>query len=78
MNELCEAPHGLREIRRSKKDLLKPYEIRIQFLDHGCLVNVGCKTIAFVSIKDAMDALITYIENPAEEIEKWNKLFNEE
>lgn len=62
---------------RSKQEILQQYEIRIQFLSVGCIVNVGCKSIAFNSVSDAMKELNDYVENPKESSDKWNKKFNE-
>ena len=61
----------------SKQELLQQYEVRIQFLSVGCIVNVGCKSIAFGTVNEAMKELNDYVENPKEISEKWNRIFNE-
>lgn len=72
MGECCE-----KRGYQSKQELLQQYEIRIQFLSVGCIINVGCKSIAFSSVRDAMKELNDYVENPKESSDKWNKIFNE-
>ena len=52
-----------REHRR-KIEILKNWEIKIHPLDRGCVVYVGCKSIAFVSIEAAHKEIGRYIENP--------------
>lgn len=60
--ESCESKEQ-REQRR-KVEILKRWEIRIQPLDRGCVVHVGCKSIAFVSIESAHKEIGRYIGNP--------------
>jgi hypothetical protein len=55
---------------------LKEYEIRITFLDRGCIVHVGCKSIAFEDVSLAMEQLSKYVNNPYEEQQEWRKLLN--
>ena len=50
--------------QRRRIEVLKNWEIRIQPLDRGCVVHVGCKSIAFVSIEAAHKEIGRYIENP--------------
>jgi hypothetical protein len=58
----------------SKKELLKNYQINIEFLSVGCIIRVGCESIAFESLEDAMAELHRYVDNPEESIAKWRKL----
>ena len=64
----CESdgPRESIEQRRQRRriEVLKNWEIRIQPLDRGCVVHVGCKSIAFVSIEAAHKEIGRYIENP--------------
>jgi hypothetical protein len=69
---------NLKEYKPKKQDILKEYEIRIKFLSVGCIVSVGCKEIPFRSVKEAMEELNKYVDNPYEEGKKWNELFNSE
>jgi hypothetical protein len=58
---------GLSEKQREPRrriEILKNWEIRIQSLDLGCVVNVGCKSIAFTNIEEAYREIGRYIENP--------------
>jgi ethanolamine utilization cobalamin adenosyltransferase len=58
----------------SKKELLKNYQINIEFLSVGCIIRVGCESIAFESLEDAMSELHRYVDNPEQSIAKWRKL----
>jgi len=58
------------------QQVLREYEIRIQFLDMGCIVNVGCKAIAFEDPYKAIEEVKQYILNPKEVIPRWRKYFN--
>ena len=64
------------EDRRRKGDLLRNHEITINFLNVGCVVRVGCKSIAFNNISEALSEINMYITDPYTAIEKWNKIFN--
>ena len=61
-----------------KQELLREYEIRLRFLSVGCVVSVGCKEIPFRDIKEAMDYINKYVENPFEEGMKWREIFESE
>lgn len=60
--ESCESKEQREQRRRI--EVLKHWEIKIQPLDRGCVVHVGCKSIAFVSIEAAYKEIGRYIENP--------------
>lgn len=60
----------------SRLECLKDYEIRIQFLDRGCTVHVGCKSIAFENIDSAMLEINNYVNEPYKENKKWRKVFD--
>ena len=66
------------EYKPKKQELLREYEIRLRFLSVGCLVSVGCKDIPFRDIKEAMDCVNKYVENPYEEGMKWREIFESE
>ena len=57
----------------SAKELISRHEVRIQPLSIGCVVYVGCKSIPFLSISDAMKELEFYYSNPHAAYEKWSK-----
>ena len=50
---------------RRRIEILKNWEIRIQFHDTGCVVHVGCKSFAFESVSTAMQVVQQYINDPA-------------
>lgn len=55
-------------------ECLRDYEINIKFLNRGCIVNVGCKAIAFESVDSAMLEINNYVSNPYETQKKWRKI----
>jgi len=65
------------EYRPSKSEMLRDYEINIQFLNRGCVVRVGCKSIAFTDINEAMAEINEYVTGDTYEVQKkWQKLFD--
>ena len=60
--EPCESEEQRDE--RRKIEFLKNWEIIIQVLDRGCVVRVGCKSIAFVSVEVGYKEIGRYLENP--------------
>jgi hypothetical protein len=64
------------ECRPSDKEALKHYDIKIEFLDRGCVIRVGCKSIAFEDTENAMDALVAYTKNPWELQQHWRKILD--
>lgn len=61
-----------------KQEMLSNYEINIKFLSVGCVVRVGCKEIAFTTVREAMTAINDYVKNPHGESERWWKIFSEQ
>lgn len=53
-----------REEQRRRIEILKHWEIGIQVLDRGCVVKVGCKSVAFTSIEAGYKEIGRYLENP--------------
>ena len=62
--------------RPSKQEALRDYEINIRFLNRGCVVQVGCKSIAFESVEKAMVSINAYVANPYDEQQKWRKILD--
>jgi len=67
--------NGCKEYREPKSELLKRWSITISFHDIGCTVVIGCKTIAFTDVADAMSAIQHYISDPYKVTKNWMKLF---
>jgi hypothetical protein len=66
-----------KEYRPSKSEMLTDYEINIQFLNRGCVVRVGCKSIAFTDINEAMAEINEYVTGDTYEVKKkWRKLLD--
>ncbi len=68
----------VKEYRPSRMECLRDYNISIRFLSVGCLIEVGCKSIAFSTIKEAMEALNQYVAKPYETRQIWENRFQEE
>jgi len=60
----------------TNQQLLQQHEIRIQFLSRGCIVYVGCKSIAFESAGEAMKQLNYYVTNTCESQKAWKIVFD--
>jgi hypothetical protein len=58
----------------SRQYYLREYPINIEFLSIGCIVRVGCKSIPFTSIDDAMKEINAYVADPSKEQQRWRKL----
>lgn len=58
------------ENKPSRLRLLRSNTIQIEFLESGCIVRIGCKSVAFTTIDEAWDALGDYISNTVEEYDK--------
>lgn len=66
------------QYKPSRMECLRDYEIGIRFLSSGCVINVGCKQVAFSTIKEAMNAFTDYINDPYGTRQIWEKRFQEE
>jgi len=71
-----EPTNSTKEWRPSHADVLREHDIRIKFLNRGCVVSVGCKEIAFENVTSAMDAINLYVANPWDEQQKWRKILD--
>jgi hypothetical protein len=67
---------GPKDASRSRQNWLIQHHISIRFLSIGCIVDVGCKSIPFTSVDEAMKELNAYVANPKEATEKWNKILD--
>jgi len=84
MEELNQQPEAtepimaesLKDYKPTNKELLQQYEVRIQFLSRGCIVHVGCKSIAFESVETAMKELNYYVANTHESQKAWRKVLD--
>jgi hypothetical protein len=65
-----------KEYRPSNRELLKNYPINIDFLDRGCIVRIGCKSIAFESVEQAMNEINKYVANPYDMEKEWRKILD--
>lgn len=71
-------PEQVEVPRRTKQDLLREYEIRLSFLNKGCIVKIGCKSIAFETNEKAVKEITRYVNDPIKVYDEWMKVFNEE
>ena len=58
----------------SRTELLQRHEIVIQFMSVGCVIRIGCKSIPFESVEEAMKELNEYVNNPRKSTKKWEKV----
>ena len=63
--------------RPSRSQALRDYRIEIEFLSIGCIVRVGCKTIPFTSVDEAMKEINAYVKDPVTSQKVWNKRFED-
>ena len=71
-------PEQVEVPRRTKQDLLREYEIKLSFLNKGCIVKIGCKSIAFETNEKAVKEITRYVNDPIKVYDEWMKVFNEE
>jgi hypothetical protein len=69
-------PPMAREYIPSADELRERHEIRIQFLSYGCVVHVGCKSIAFTDYVTAIDQIKAYAKDPITAYKNWGDLLN--
>lgn len=65
-----------KEYRPTNQEALREYELRIQFLNRGCIVHVGCKSIAFETVESAMFEVNKYVDSPWESQQRWRKILS--
>lgn len=65
------------EYTPSRSQALRDYRIEIEFLTFGCIVKVGCKSIPFTSVDEAMKEINAYIKDPVTSQKAWNKRFED-
>ena len=75
-SELTAVPEPTEEYKPRNGELLREYEIKLQFLSRGCIVHVGCKSIAFETVESAMAEVNEYVNNTYEVQKKWRKLLD--
>ena len=63
------------EYTPSRSQALKDYSISIEFLSIGCIVRVGCKSIPFTSVDEAMKEINAYVKDPVTSQKVWEKRF---
>jgi hypothetical protein len=71
-------PTAEEQWKPSRQECLREYEVRLRFLTLGCVIEVGCKSIPFTTIKEGMEALNQYVAKPYETRQIWEKRFQEE
>jgi hypothetical protein len=69
---------NMKEYKPSRSEYLQEHIVKIRFLTLGCVIEVGCKSIPFTTVREGMEALNEYIANPHEIIKIWNEKFQKE
>jgi hypothetical protein len=67
----------LENVKLTRQQALSSYSINIEFLSIGCIIRVGCKSIPFQSVEEAMTELNEYIKNPLASGKKWREKLGE-
>ena len=67
-----------KEYKPSRTECLRDYSINIRFLSIGCVIEVGCKSVPFSTVKEGMKALNDYVANPYETRTIWQERFAKE
>jgi hypothetical protein len=49
---------------RRRIEIIKNWPVTINFHDRGCVVMVGCKSVVFESVVEAIEVVNKYIHNP--------------
>ena len=62
----------------TRMEALREFRVEIEFLSIGCVVRVGCKSVPFSTVKEAMIVLNEYVANPIETRKVWDKIFSQE
>jgi hypothetical protein len=62
---------------KSNKELLKGWDMRIEHLDYGVVVTIGCKRLAFSSAEEATTEIVTWMTDPKSALNKWFKKLHE-
>lgn len=66
-----------KEWRPTDAEALREFEIRIKFLNRGCVVSVGCKDIAFENVASAMEEINAYVCGDTYKVQKkWRKILD--
>ena len=60
-------------LNQSNKELLKGWDIRIENLDYGVVVTIGCKKLAFSSAEEATTEVQAWMTDPKSALKKWFK-----
>jgi hypothetical protein len=77
LEPIPEPTMDVKEYRPSKSEMLTNYEIHIKFLNRGCVIQVGCKSIAFTDINEAMTEINAYVTGDTWEVQKkWHMLLD--
>lgn len=66
------------EYRPLRNEALRDYRIEIEFLSIGCVIRIGCKSIPFSSVKQGIEALNQYVNDPVSLRKLWEKRFEQE
>jgi len=67
----------LDNVKLTRQQALSSYSVNIEFLSIGCIIRVGCKSIPFQSVEEAMVELNEYVKNPLASGKKWREKLGE-
>ena len=78
MEEVCQTPIPTEDWKPTRTECLRDYQISIRFLSVGCVIEIGCKSIGFATITEAMKALNDYVASPYATRKIWEERFTKE
>jgi hypothetical protein len=67
----------LENVKLTRQQALSSYSINIEFLSRGCIIRMGCKSIPFQSVEEAMTELNEYVKDPLASGKKWREKLGE-
>lgn len=67
----------LENVKSTRQQVLSSYSVNIEFLSIGCIIRVGCKSIPFQSVEEAMIELNEYVRDPIASGKKWRERLGE-
>jgi len=75
-HRLQDIPEPVEATRPNRQYYLREHPIKIEFLSIGCIVTVGCKTIPFTNVDEAMKEINAYVSDPSKEQQRWRELLD--
>lgn len=75
--EVKQACGSEKEYMPSRTEILRGNDVYFQFLSVGCVIRIGCKSIAFNNVEEAMKEFNDFVKDPQKSWKKWNEIFKQ-